>query len=80
MRVDGVPLVQLLHEYTAQCAISDQIIAAHELHDVGRQKEFGAGAATLRWTLHHMIEETARHAGHLDIIRELLDGHTSYNK
>jgi hypothetical protein len=27
-----------------------------------------------------MIEETARHVGHLDIIRELIDGHTSYNK
>ena len=28
--------------------------------------------------LHHMLEETARHAGHLDIIRELLDGGRGY--
>ncbi|BFV56924.1 hypothetical protein KCMC57_up20280 [Kitasatospora sp. CMC57] len=28
----------------------------------------------LRWVLLHMIEETARHAGHADIIRETLDG------
>jgi hypothetical protein len=27
-----------------------------------------------------MIEETARHVGHLDIIRELLDGVTGYTK
>ncbi|CAN5781533.1 hypothetical protein BH24ACT3_BH24ACT3_18540 [soil metagenome] len=31
---------------------------------------------SLRWTLVHMIEETARHAGHLDILRELTDGRT----
>ncbi|OLZ70816.1 hypothetical protein AV521_12425 [Streptomyces sp. IMTB 2501] len=31
---------------------------------------------SLRWTLVHMIEETARHAGHMDILRELIDGTT----
>lgn len=30
----------------------------------------------LRWALAHMIEETGRHAGHADIIRELIDGRT----
>jgi hypothetical protein len=29
-----------------------------------------------RWTLTHLIEETARHAGHADILRELIDGAT----
>lgn len=29
-----------------------------------------------RWTLVHLIEETARHAGHADILRELIDGST----
>ncbi|MER7279065.1 DinB family protein [Dactylosporangium sp. NPDC000244] len=33
-------------------------------------------APTMRWALAHMIEETARHAGHADIIRERLDGST----
>lgn len=33
---------------------------------------------SLRWVLIHMIEETARHAGHLDIVRETLDGTTGY--
>jgi hypothetical protein len=32
--------------------------------------------ASRRWTLTHMIEETARHAGHADILRELIDGRT----
>jgi uncharacterized damage-inducible protein DinB len=31
---------------------------------------------SLRWILLHMIEETARHAGHADIIRESIDGVT----
>jgi uncharacterized damage-inducible protein DinB len=34
------------------------------------------GTPSLRWILIHMIEETARHAGHLDIMREQLDGAT----
>jgi hypothetical protein len=31
---------------------------------------------SLRWVLTHLLEETARHAGHADIIRELIDGST----
>ena len=30
----------------------------------------------LRWVLFHLLEETARHAGHADILRELIDGQT----
>ena len=29
---------------------------------------------TLRWILLHLLEETARHAGHADVLRELVDG------
>ncbi|SCE99242.1 Protein of unknown function [Micromonospora coriariae] len=32
------------------------------------------GEVSLRWILVHLIEETARHAGHADILRELTDG------
>ena len=35
-------------------------------------------AWSVRWVLLHIIEETARHAGHADIIREALDGATMY--
>jgi hypothetical protein len=34
------------------------------------------GRVTLRWILVHMLEETARHAGHLDVMREHIDGRT----
>jgi hypothetical protein len=78
MRVEGVPLARLLDEYTKQCAISDEIIAAHDFDEVGRHPDFRSAAASLRWMLIHMVEETARHAGHLDTIRELLDGEKGY--
>ncbi|MBA4860553.1 DinB family protein [Streptomyces sp. PSKA54] len=78
MRVEGIPLDQLLDEYERQCAVSNKIIAAHSLDEVGRHPDFRSAAANLRWMVIHMIEETARHAGHLDAIRELLDGDTGY--
>ncbi|MFG1818856.1 DinB family protein [Kribbella sp. NPDC049174] len=76
MFVDDVPLAQLLDEYDAECARSNEIIAGFSLDDVERGVVRDAGAASLRYILCHMIEETARHLGHLDIIRELLDGAT----
>ncbi len=78
MMVDDIPLAQLLDAYTAQCAVSDEIIAAHSLDDTGRNTDYPDGGATLRWMVLHMLEETARHAGHLDLIRELLDGQKGY--
>jgi hypothetical protein len=44
----------------------------------GRHPDFKSAGAMLRWMLIHMVEETARHAGHADIIRELLDGSKGY--
>jgi hypothetical protein len=74
-KVDDVPLDRLLREYGEQCGISRKITASMGLDD-----ESGIvlprGRVTLRWVLGHMIEETARHNGHLDIIREMLDGAT----
>jgi hypothetical protein len=34
------------------------------------------GRVTLRWIMVHMLEETARHTGHLDLMREQIDGQT----
>jgi len=78
MFVDDVPLAQLLDEYDAECARSNEIVAGFSLDDVERTVVRDSGAASTRYILCHMIEETARHLGHLDIIRELLDGATGY--
>jgi hypothetical protein len=74
--VDDVPLAQLVDEYAAQCAVSNEIVAAASLDDVAANAAFQQ--ATLRWILQHMLEETARHVGHLDLLREQLDGATGY--
>ena len=78
MTADGVPIARLLEDYAAQVARSNEIIARHELDDTGKNQTYRSGSASLRWFLLHMIEETARHAGHLDAIRELLDGTKGY--
>lgn len=75
---EDTTLAQLLTAYQDQCAVSDEITSAHGLDDAGRNPDFRAGQATLRWILLHMIEETARHAGHADAIRELIDGSRGY--
>lgn len=74
---EGMSLAQLLDRYDAQCAHSRELVAGLELSFVAR-RQVGAGGRpmTLRWIQLHMIEETARHNGHLDIVRELLDGST----
>ncbi|MFD6276485.1 DinB family protein [Streptomyces sp. NPDC060209] len=77
-RTHGAPLSQLLLDYDRECAASNEVIAAHELGETGRNGKFRSGPASLRWMVLHMVEETARHAGHLDTIRELLDGETGY--
>jgi hypothetical protein len=53
-------------------AAADRVIDEVDLDDTGRAW-FGA-AVSMRWVLIHMIEENARHAGHADIVRELIDG------
>lgn len=75
---DGRSLAELLQEYLDECRDSDAVIAAADLSDLGRCELFPSGHASLRWMMIHMVEETARHAGHLDLIRELLDGQRSY--
>lgn len=53
---------------------ADLVIGELQLDDRGTAW-FGE-QVSLRWVLIHMIEETARHAGHMDILRELIDGAT----
>jgi hypothetical protein len=80
MFVDDIPLAQLLDEYDAECARSNATIADLSLDALEKGADVPRDAASLRYVLCHMIEETARHVGHLDIIRELLDGQTGYTK
>ena len=60
--------------YRRARAAADEVIGELDLEDVGTA--WHGATVTLRWVLVHMLEETARHAGHMDILRELLDGAT----
>ena len=50
------------------------VLQASGLDQLARVTEPGSPGVNLRWILMHLLEETARHAGHADILRELLDG------
>jgi hypothetical protein len=76
--VGDTSLTELLDLYARQCAASDEIVAGASLDALGRNAEYGADGLTLRWILLHMLEEVARHVGHLDILRERLDGAKGY--
>ncbi|MEP7179355.1 MAG: DinB family protein [Pseudonocardiales bacterium] len=64
----------ILAFYERARAAADQVIDELDVEDEGTAW-FG-DTVTMRWVLIHMIEETARHAGHADIVRELIDGMT----
>jgi Protein of unknown function (DUF664) len=52
------------------------ILGAVDLESPCARPARGRASPTLRWALAHMVEETGRHAGHMDILRELIDGAT----
>ena len=76
--IDGAtaPLTELLEGYQEQARRTDAIIAQHDLDDLSAVPLRSGVRPTLRWVLLHLIEENARHNGHLDILRELADGVT----
>ena len=67
----GARLKDLVNAYVEETRRCDEVIAGHDLDEVAVRGDY-----TLRWTVHHLIEETARHLGHLDLLRELADGAT----
>ncbi|MGB8859154.1 MAG: DinB family protein [Ilumatobacteraceae bacterium] len=59
-------------EYREQIAGSNEVLSTFELGAPCALPEMAG--RSVRWVALHMIEETARHAGHADIIRETIDG------
>jgi len=70
-------LAQLLDDYAKQAAHTDVVVASRDwdADAIGRHEGTGKPFA-LRYIVTHLIQETARHNGHLDILRELADGVT----
>lgn len=80
----GETLMGTLELYEQAAGETDAIIAG--IPDLGQAVRVPPGvpfapgvmAWSVRWVLLHLIEETARHAGHADIVRESLDGATAF--
>jgi hypothetical protein len=70
--VDG-----LVADYQRACAESRRVAGRFTLDDTVPMPRLGR--VSLRWIYVHMIEETARHAGHMDILREQTDGATGFD-
>ncbi len=78
-------LAETLEEYAAIAAETEEVITGIE--DLGQPVPVPKGvpwfpddvdAWSVRWVLLHLIQETARHAGHADIVRESIDGASAY--
>ncbi|WP_327009168.1 DinB family protein [Dactylosporangium sp. NBC_01737] len=72
-RPPGATLAGTLLRYRRQCDVSRALMDGVDLGAACAVRRHGA-VVTVRWVLLHMIEETARHNGHLDAVRELVDG------
>ncbi len=64
-----ITMAQLLADYAEESRRCDAVIAAASLDAVSVRRGF-----SLRWILLHLIEETSRHLGHIDLLREQADG------
>jgi hypothetical protein len=60
--------------YRSETAAADTVLDGAGSFDLPSSGDLRP--TTLRWVVLHLIEETARHVGHMDITRELLDGST----
>ena len=73
-----------LDETGVQAAIEAYRAAAARTNEIAREAKpddpcRGEAGFSVRWVLLHLIEETARHAGHADITRELIDGKVGFS-
>jgi uncharacterized damage-inducible protein DinB len=77
-----LPSADLIANYREECQRSDAVLAVTPLSAAPRGLEFHqdpeytAQITSVAWVVLHVIEETAAHSGHLEIVRELLDGRT----
>jgi uncharacterized damage-inducible protein DinB len=69
---DGWGVEEAVSFYRQESARADAVLDREASLDPASRGAFRP--TTFRWAVFHLIEETARHVGHMDITRELLDG------
>jgi hypothetical protein len=70
----GESTVDVLAFYGRARAAANAVIDELDMDATGTS--WHGDTVTMRWVMIHMLEEVARHAGHLDILRGLIDGAT----
>ena len=73
---DDVTVAEVVADYRVAVGQADDVIAGADLDASTVRSRARSKPPSMRWALVHMIEETGRHAGHADIVRELIDGRT----
>ena len=68
-------ITEAVARYRVRGKATDETVRALSLDTFAAAKSWGDGHS-LRFVLLHLVNETARHAGHADAVRELLDGST----
>ena len=74
----GVSSATVVEEYRNECRLADEVIQRTPLHAPAaewREQRGELQVESLLDVIVHVIKETATHAGHLDVARELIDGH-----
>lgn len=69
---EATAMTELLADYAEESRRCDIVVAATPSLDVTSASR----DMSLRWILLHLVEETARHLGHIDLLREQADGST----
>jgi hypothetical protein len=73
--IDDRGVAAAIEAYRAAAARTNEIVRTMEPGEACR----GEAGFSVRWVLLHLLEETARHVGHADITRELIDGRTGFS-
>jgi len=75
--LDSDALEEVIDLFLHVIVVSRELSAGHDLDELATKPRRGR-EVDLRWIYVHMIEEYARHCGHADLIREMIDGTTGY--
>jgi len=78
--LSALSLMEVADMFDRACVTSRDIVAQRSLDDSATRDNaaWGGEKVDTRWVMIHMIEEYARHVGHADFLRELIDGATGY--
>jgi hypothetical protein len=75
--LESASLEEVIDLYLHSLKVSREIAKDHELDELTK-KPGRSGHVDLRWIYMHMSQEYARHCGHADLLREMIDGTTGY--